>query len=115
MQPVEPTDKDVARVGLAFAEALARRDWATARSFLTADFLDENDQPADLEREYCQMTAYWDKPAESVTLDSADSAWVFVNIVSTSASYGCVLEGVGVRFEMEGRKPKITRVVWGRP
>jgi len=115
MPPDAPTENDVARVALAFAEALARRDWDTARSFLSAEFLDDNDEPADLEREYDQMTSYWDKPAESVKLTSADSEWAFVAIDSTSASYGCVLEGVAVQVEMEAGQPKITRVVWGRP
>jgi hypothetical protein len=115
MPPDAPTDNDVGRVALAFAEALARRDWTSARSFLSADFLDDNDQPADLEREYDQMTAYWDKPAESVELASADSEWADVHIDSTSASYGGVLEGVAVRVEMEAGQRKITRVIWGRP
>jgi hypothetical protein len=115
MSPDAPTDSDVGRVALAFAEALARRDWNAARSFLSAEFLDDNDEPADLEREYDQMTSYWDKPAETVKLISADPEWAFVAIDSTSASYGCVLEGVAVQVEMEAGQPKITRVVWGRP
>lgn len=115
MQPVEPTDKHVARVGLAFAESLIRHDWATARSYLSAAFLDENNQPADLERDYKNMTAYWDKPVESVKLASADSEWAFVAIDSTSADNGCVSEAVCVRVELEAGQPRITRIIWGRP
>jgi hypothetical protein len=104
----------VARVALAFAEALVRRDWSIAHTML-APSLRDGWQPAELEREYCEMTSYWDRPAESVELASADSQRAYVAIKSSSEQFGAVQEAVDVRVVREGDRWLIDDIVWGRP
>jgi hypothetical protein len=114
MAPYESSESEVARVGLSFAEALARGDWSSAHMML-APSLRGDWQPLDLRREYEEMTSYWDKPANSVKLGLLDSERVHVGIYSSSDHYGTVLEAVNVRVVQEYGHWLIDDIVWGRP
>ena len=106
-----PTETEVARVALTFAEALTRNDWSTAHAILTPR-LRNNWQPSDLQREYNAMTSYWDNPATSVELVSEDTEWVYVAIRSLVALDN---EAVYVRVVPANSGWFIDDVVWGRP
>lgn len=114
MLPQQPRESEAARVGLAFGEALARGDWSTAHALL-AKSLRYDWQPSDLRRRYDKMIAYWDRPAEAVTLGSVDSEYVYVGIYSRSDVIGVLQEGVAVRVIQEGDRWLIDDVIWGRP
>src|SRR5688572_30535026 len=103
MPPEPPVESPVTRVALAFATALARGDWPTAHAML-APALRDDMQPAELKRQYDQMTSYWDKPVTSVELGLADSERAYVAIYSQSDAYGTVQEAVDVRvIHADGR------------
>lgn len=114
MPPEPPSETDVARVAVAFAEALARGDWAAAHAML-APSLRDHLQPSDLKWQFDQMTSYWDKPVTSVALGSADSERAYVAIYSDSESCGIVQESVDVRVVRNGGRRLIDHIVWGRP
>jgi hypothetical protein len=114
MPPDPPGESEVARVAVAFAEALARGDWSAAHAMLAPSLRD--DWPAsDLKREFAEMTSYWDKPPTSVKLGHADSERAYVAIYSESASYGTVQEAVDVRVIDDNGHWLIDDIVWGRP
>jgi hypothetical protein len=110
----EERESAVARIALAFAEALARGDWTAAHEWLAPPLRDDC-QASDLQREFDEMTSYWDKPADSVKLGSADGERVYVSIASVSAQYGTVQEAVDVRVIRDGDRWLIDDIVWGRP
>jgi hypothetical protein len=114
MLPGEPKETAVARVALAFAEALARSDWSAAHAIL-APRLRDDWQPSDLKREFEQMTSYWDRPATAVKLGLVDSELAYVAIYSDSEHCGIVQEAVDVHVVDEGQGWFIDGIVWGRP
>ena len=114
MKPQQPKDSEVARVGLAFAEALACGNWSAAHAMLATSLRDDC-QPSDLQREFLEMTSYWDRPAESVELGIVDSERVYVAIYSSSKHLGTVQEAVDVRVVHETGRWLIDHIVWGRP
>jgi hypothetical protein len=114
MPPEQSAESEVTCVALAFAEALARSDWAAAHAMLAPSLRDDW-QPLDLKREFDAMTSYWDKPPKSVELGLADSERAYVAIYSVSESYGTVQEAVDVRVICEDHRWLIDDIVWGRP
>ena len=106
-----PTETEVARAALAFAEALTRSDWSKAHAILTPR-LRNSWQPTELQREYNAMTSYWDNPATSVELVSEGSEWVYVAIRGPEALDN---EAVYVRVVCADSRWLIDDIVWGRP
>ena len=104
----------VTRVGVAFAEALARGDWSSAHEMLVP-WLRDDWQASDLMREFGEMTSYWDKPPTEVKLGLADSARAYVAIYSESASHGTIQAAVDVRVIQDDGRWLIDDIVWGRP
>lgn len=114
MPPEEPTDSEIARVAVAFADALIKNDWAAAHAMLAPSLRDDW-QPLDLKKEFDEMTAYWDRPPVSVELAAADSERAYVAIYGASESGGTVQEAVDVRVVCQDRRWVIDQIVWGRP
>jgi hypothetical protein len=56
---------EVARIGLAFAHALAQGRYDAAYELLAPSLRDDL-QPHDLKAHYDQMTSYWTAPADKV-------------------------------------------------
>jgi len=126
MEPNESENPEVAKIGLAFARALANGQFDIAYEML-APSLRNKCQPKDLKSDYEQMTSYWDAPADHVEFKSVgesfddwpekgekDLGWAFVAIASHSES-GAFLEAVNVRVvDVSGRR-LIAEIVWGRP
>jgi hypothetical protein len=114
MPTEHPQESEVARVALAFAEALAHGDWSEAHSMLAPSVRDDW-QPEDLKREFAAMTSYWDEPAYAVKLDDVDSERAYVAIYSLSEWAGTVQEAVDVRVINDDGRWLIDDIVWGRP
>jgi hypothetical protein len=114
MPPEQPAQIEVTHVALAFAQALAGGEWPAAHAML-APALRDDWQPSDLQREFGEMTSYWNKPATSVSLGLADSERAYVAIYSDSESYGTVQEAVDVRVIQHDDRWLIDDIVWGRP
>ena len=114
MASQDSTSSEVARIGLAFAEALVRGDWSAAHAMLVPSLRD-GWQPSDLHREFEAMTSYWDRTAESIEPGRADSDRVYVAIYSKSEDFGIVQEAVEVRVVQHTGRWLIDDIVWGRP
>lgn len=126
MELDESENPEAARIGLAFARALANGQFDVAHEMLAPSLRDKC-QPKDLRSDYEQMTSYWDAPANHVEVSSAgesfddwpekderDLGWAFVAIDSLTDE-GCWLEAVWVRIvDVSGRR-LIAEIVWGRP
>jgi hypothetical protein len=109
-----PPESEVARVAMAFVEALVRGDWPAAHAMLAPPLRDQC-PPGALHRQYAAMTSYWDKPPESLKLASADSERAYVALYSTSETVGTVQEGVDVSVVRQDGRWLIDDIVWGRP
>src|SRR5580693_322998 len=114
MIPEQPAETDVTRMALAFAHALVRGDWSAAHAMLAPPLRDDW-QPSDLQREFFEMTRYWENPPTSVELGFADSERAYVAIYSVSHSNGTVQEAVDVHVICEDGRWLIDEIIWGRP
>jgi hypothetical protein len=124
MQPEESVNPPVARVALAFADALTRGDWDAAHQLLSPSAQEEL-PPHQLRARYEQMTSYWEHPSDSIELaevedeipararrGETDIAWAYVAIYSEGRSWQ---EAVIVRVVRERSREMIAEVIWGRP
>ena len=126
MQLGDPENSDAAKVGFAFARALASGEYDVAHTLLAAELRDDL-QPSDLETHFEEMTSYWSGPAEKIEVyvdapaseppgkDARDVGWAYVSIASNSLRYGRCLEAVFVRVVRDSGRNLIAQVEWGRP
>jgi hypothetical protein len=124
MQPTDPEESRIAKIGLAFTRALVSGDYASAHRMLAPSLRDDL-QISDLTSRYERMTSYWTAPADEIELIKEIEFWpgneendvgqALVGISSHPANSFVRLEFIDVRIVKVCGQDRIGRVIWGRP